>query len=294
MNHSKCRSVRHSAGFFVLLLCGLTVCAQGAPSKSVPEPEDSPNLLAGPDVGEPAKQETLVTKSLDGGVQKLAAPPSIMALELLEMTDETKARIAKLLEERAALMDTLVLGNIELLSQVETVMAVGSPNEKFTILREGLQALGPVRAWGKLETRLAEAMPRDQRSAYRQQIRDYEKTRYERARQAGQLDGKMSYRMMRHWEDLGWEIERAAERVFEDDDGDEWIQKLTESLDLTPDQVGKIRAMGERFYIDSKGRPTEQQEMAFIAKIRTVMTIKQRWKFTGMILRGELEPEAME
>jgi hypothetical protein len=98
--------------------------------------------------------------------------------------------------------------------------------------------------------------------------------------------------MMRHWEDLGWEIERAAERVFDDaDDGDEWIQKLSEHLDLTPDQVGEIRAMGERFYIDAKGRPSKAEEMAFIAKIRTVMTIEQKWKFTGMMLRGELEPE---
>jgi len=294
MAHSKRRSVCQSAGFIVLALGGLTVCAQGAPSKPAPEPEDTPNLLAGPDVGEPAKQETLVTKSLDGGVQKLAAPPSIAALKLLELTDETRARIAKLLEQRAAIMDTLVLGNIELLSQVETVMAAGSPSEKFNILREGLQALGPVRAWGKLETRIAEALPREQRSAYRQQIREYEKTRYERARQAGKLDGKMGYRVMRHWEDMGWEIERAAERVFESDDGDAWMKKLVESLDLTPDQAGKIRAMGERFYIDAKGRPTEQQQMAFIAKIRTVMTTKQKWKFTGMMLRGELDPEAME
>lgn len=260
--------------------------------RGAPEPDDVPNLLAGPEVGEPAKTETLVTQAIDGGVQKLTSPPAIAALELLDLTDETRERVDDLLAERAALMDTLVLSNIELLSQVETVMAVGTPSEKFNIMREGLQALGPVRAWGKLATRLAEALPREQRSVYRLQIREYDRSRYELALAGGEVDNKLGYRMTRHWEDLGWEIERAAERVFDDtEDGDAWIQRLTERLGLTPDQVGEIRALGERFYIESRGRPSKSEEMAFVAKLRTVMTIEQKWKFTGMMLRGELDPE---
>lgn len=292
---TKSRLEKDPAELLLVVALAVLVASAGVGQAGPDGTAETPNLLAGPNVGQTSEPETLVARSLDGGVQKLAAPPAIVALDLIELSDESRERIAELLAERAALMDTLVLANIELLGQVETVMAVGTPAEKFNVLREGLQALGPVRSWGKLETRLAEAMPRKQRSVYREQIREYERTRYERARAAGELDNKLGYRMMRHWEDLGWEIERAAERVFDDaDDGDAWIQKLTERLDLTPDQVGEIRAMGERFYLDAKGRPTKAEEMAFIAKIRTVMTIEQRWKFTGMMLRGELDPEKME
>ncbi|MBZ0172638.1 MAG: hypothetical protein K8E66_09690, partial [Phycisphaerales bacterium] len=85
--------------------------------------------------------------------------------------------------------------------------------------------------------------------------------------------------------------ERAAERVLQDDD-DRWLERLSATLGLTPSQEGEIRSMAERFYIDARGRPTKEQEIAFIAKIRTVMTIEQRWRFTAMMLRGELDSES--
>ena len=251
-----------------------------------------PNLLAGPDVGEKSTDPSLVSRALGGEVQKLPAPPAIAALELLDLDDETAGVVGALLADRASIMDTLVLANIELLSQIETVMVVGKPVEKLNMLREGLKALGPVRKWGRLDRRIAEVLPREFRSAYRDHIDEYERTRYRTARESGELDNKFGYRLMRYWEDIGWEIERAAERVFaDDDDGGAWLRKIAEKVGLNSDQQGEIQAMAERFYIDTKGRPSEAEQMEFIAKIRTVMTIEQRWKFTGMMLRGELEPD---
>lgn len=256
-------------------------------------PSDThPNLLAGPDVGEKSLPQSLVSRGLDGEVQTLPAPPAIAALELLTLDDATRERVNAVLADRAALIDTLVLSNIELLSQAETIMAVGKPVEKFELLRDGLKAMEPVRKWGKLDRRLSEALPREHRAEYREQIAEYERLRYESARAAGELDNKVAYRVMRYWEDIAWELERAAERVFvENEDGEAWLRHLSEKLELTPDQQGEIRAMAERYFIDAKGRPSKEEEMAFVAKIRTVMSIEQRWKFTALLLRGELEPK---
>ncbi len=276
------------AAIGVLAACTVSAVAQD-------DREPAPGFLAGPDVGEKSTEPSLVARSLDGDVQPLQAPPAIAALELLELDEATAEKIDALLADRGAVMDTLVLANIELLGQVETIMAVGTPVEKLNMLREGLTALEPVRAWGRLDRRITAALPRSQRAEYREHIDDYEKSRYRTALASGDLDNKLGYRMMRYWEDLGWEIERAAERVFDDDeDGSAWLQRLSTKLDLSPDQQGEIQAMAERFYIETKGRPSEQDEMRFIARIRGVMTIQQRWKFTGMMLRGELEPERMD
>jgi hypothetical protein len=277
-----------------LVFAGFTFAAAvpGALAQTDDPSDPPPGFLAGPDVGEKTTEPTLVARTLDGEVQKLPAPPAIAVLELLEIDEKTREKIDELLAERAALLDTLVLSNIELLTQVETVMAVGEPVEKLNMLREGLTALEPVRKWGRLDRRISAVLPRDLRAQFREHIDEYERERYRTARETGEFDNRFGYKMMRYWEDIAWEIERAAERVFDDDDdGSAWLRTLSAKLELTPDQQGEIQAMAERFYIDTKGRPSKQDEFRFIAKIRTVMTIEQRWKFTGMLLRGELEPE---
>lgn len=257
-----------------------------------PDPADPlPGFLAGPDVGEKTAAPTIVNRTLGGAVQKLPAPPSLAVLDILTLDEATQKKIDALLADRASVIDTLVLANIEMLSQIETVMAVGEPVEKLNMLRSGLRALEPVRTWGRLDRRIAAELPRDLRNEYRRHLDEYERARYRAARETGELDNRLGYKMMRYWEDIAWEIERAAERVFDDsDDGSQWLARLTEKLGLTPDQEGEIRQMADRFYLDTKGRPTKEDEMRFVAKIRTVMTIEQRWKFTGMMLRGELDP----
>ena len=271
----------------ISVISGLLFFAAGPTVSAQDDPP--PGFLAGPDVGQKSTEPTLVERTLDGDVQQLPAPPAIAVLELLELDEETREKIDELLADRAAVLDTLVLSNIELLAQVETILAVGRPVEKLNMLREGLTALEPVRKWGRLARRISAALPRDLRAQFRKHIDEYERERYRAARETGELDNKFGYKMMRYWEDLGWEIERAAERVFdEDDDGSAWLRNLSDTLALTSDQEGEIQQMAERFYIDSKGRPSEADEFRFIAKIRTVMTIEQRWKFTGMLLRGEL------
>ena len=76
-----------------------------------------------------------------------------------------------------------------------------------------------------------------------------------------------------------------------DTETEKGLALLREKLGLTSDQEGEIRAMAERFFIETKGRPSKEDEMRFIAQIRGVLTIEQKWKFTGLLLRGELDPE---
>ncbi len=248
--------------------------------------------LGGPSISEQAKAGSLISKGFKGEVLPLDAPPPIAALDLLDLDEMTESVLYALLTERASIMDGIVLGNIELLSQIETVMTVGRASEKLTIVQQGLAALSPAREWGRLRDRIAAALPETARARFRGLVDEYEQTRYGLLREAGEVEHKFEYRMMRHWEDIAWEIERAAERVFDDDgEGDAWIALLTDRLGLSPDQEGQIRAMGERFYIETKGRPSETDEIAFVNKVRTVLTVEQRWKFTAMLLKGELDPD---
>jgi hypothetical protein len=247
-------------------------------------------VLGGPSVAGEPEEATLVERGFNGEVLPLDAPPAIAAIDLLELDEETEQALHALLSERARIMDGIVLSNIELLTEIETVMSVGRPVEKLSVIRRGLAALEPARAWGRLEDRLAEALPGPQRARYLALVEEYEEAAFAHAVASGDVEHRFEHRMARYWADMTWEIERSAERVFDDEEGDAWLTRLSEKLDLTPEQEGEIRARAERFFIETGGRPTEAQELEFISEIRTVMTVEQRWRFTAMMLRGELEP----
>lgn len=253
---------------------------------------ESGSPLGGPSISAGEEAGSLIALGFKGEVLPLDAPPPIAALDLLDLDEMTEADLYGLLSERATIMDGVVLGNIELLSQIETVMTVGRASEKLGIVQQGLAALAPAREWGTLRERISAALPERARARFSRLVDQYERTRFGMLKDSGEIEHAFEYRMMRYWEDMAWEVERAAERVLQDEgDGDEWIALLTKKLGLSPDQEGKIRAMGERFYIESKGRPSEADEIRLVNKIRTVLTVEQRWRFTAMLLKGELEPD---
>lgn len=274
----------------VLIPCVVSLSLIAAAPASAQSEGESP--LGGPSISAGEKAGSLIALGFKGEVLPLDAPPPIAALDLLDLDEMTETGLYTLLTERASIMDSIVLGNIELLGQIETVMTVGRASEKLTIVQQGLAALSPAREWGRLRDRIARALPDSARERFVGLLDEYEQTRYAMLREAGGVEHKFEYRMMRHWEDLAWELERAAERVLADDgEGDAWIILLTERLGLSPDQEGKIRAMGERFYIETKGRPSKTDEIEFVSKVRAVLTVEQRWRFTAMLLKGELDPD---
>ncbi|USN99419.1 MAG: hypothetical protein H6810_01725 [Phycisphaeraceae bacterium] len=274
---------RYSTAACILALLSATVARALGPEA---------NALRGPTVAHPAEKSTLVSLGFNGEILPLDAPPAIAALDLLEIDGATEQKLSDLLAARAALMDELVLGHVELLSQVETVMQAGTPSDKLSIIRRGLAALGPAREWGRLDDRLGEALPSPLRVRYDALIDEYENARYNEALARGKVEHRFQERMTRYWEDIAWEIERSGKRVFREDDGDKWFERLNKGLGLTPQQDGQIREMAKDFYIANKGRPTKEQEFEFIARIRTVLTVEQRWKFTAMLLKGAFDPEA--
>jgi hypothetical protein len=262
-------------------ICCSLVCAQPAA-----------DLLAGPSVAEAETATTLLRRGLDGRITPLTVPPAIAAIELLGLTDAARAKVDALLVTRTALMDELVLGNITLLTEIEPAFRAGSPADKLGVITRAMQALAPARAWGTIRDRVNEVLPAAKAERYEALIGEYERAAYLEAMASGRVDSAFAFRMERHWQDIGWEIEQAADRVLRDD-GTDWMAKLIARLHLTPEQSQTIRKMGETFYIETKGRPSKAQEIAFIEAVAEQLTGTQRLKVIGMALRGELEDDAM-
>ena len=112
--------------------------------------------LAGPTISDQTDDhpESLVRVGYDGLIRPPEAPPAIAALRLLDLTDEERQPIDELLGERWTIFDRLVREHALLLAQIEPVMTAGGGAEKAEVIREGLVALQPVRASGRLRDRL--------------------------------------------------------------------------------------------------------------------------------------------
>jgi hypothetical protein len=266
--------------FLIAMWAGGLAALASPTSRGVGDP------LRGPGVPESTARVTLVQRGMSGELLPLDAPPAIAALEALALDGESHERVQRLLGERARLMEDLVFANLRLLSQIEGVMAAGSPGEKLVMIREGLAALEPVRAWGRLDHRVAEALPAPARARFRGLIREYERASFEQARSSGGSEHRWQHRMARYWADLGWEIERAAERVLKEDERD-FVEGLIVPLGLSPEQEGRIRARLENFLFALGRRPTGADHFRLLEEIKAELTIEQRWKLLGIVVRGD-------
>ena len=210
----------------VTVLCLAAIaCASPAALAAAPE---AGTPLGGPSLhGSSDRDDTLIKRGYDGLIAPLDAPPAIAALRLLDLDDDATAQVQAVLADRWALLDGLVRKHALLLSEVEPALTAGSPGEKFSVIQRSLAALAPLRAWGKLPRRVAEALPSEARARYTQLVTEYERAKFDELIATGKADSPIAARMDRYWTDLGWEIERSAERVFQEDDGD-GLAKLIE------------------------------------------------------------------
>lgn len=243
--------------------------------------------LAGPRVAAGASGASLVARGLDGSVTPLEAPPAVEALRLVSMDEATRRAVEGVLAERAALVEGFIRGHVDLLTSAEAVMAAGTAGQKLVLMRDGLAALEPLRAWGRVRDRVAAVLPAEVRGGYEALIEEYEAATLSHALASGSAKKPWEHRMARHWQDLMWEIQAGAERVFPEDDG--WLERLAVPLGLTAAQQSEIREMAEKAYIDGGYRLTEAQKQELFQRIRMKLTVEQRWKLMGMMLRGELE-----
>lgn len=248
--------------------------------------------LAGPQVEPTTPSDSLVQAGYDGRLILPERPPAIAALDLLDLSEKESGRVEELLDERAALMDILALDNVVLLSELEPVFQGGTVSEKIDIMMRSAEALKPAVAWGKLRERIAGVLPEAAVDRYERLISEYEGARYRDQRNAGEVDAAWQYRIARHFEDLGWELERAAERVLVDN-GQDTFAMIIETLNLTPEQEGAIRKKGEAFYFKHKGRPSKEAEAAFFMEMLAELDVKQRIGLVLMAIRGDLEDDPM-
>ena len=248
--------------------------------------QDDTAPLAGPAVERETTPESLVEVAYDGSVEPLEAAPAEAAVELLGLDEATLAQVREVIAERAAILDRIVIENIELL--VELQSARDDPGRRRAIYAEIVGKLAPLVRRGELEDEIGALLSEEQRRCYVSLIAEYERALEAQARAEAERRGERfrawRYRARHRLEALGAELRRSYERQIGARQAD--LERLLRELALDPEREAEVRRIVTEFAQRTMLNPSRADRAGLFIEIMGVLTPEQRARAAAR-LRGD-------
>lgn len=264
-------------------IVGVAAVAQGGP------PETAPGAapLGGPRVVTEVQRRTLVRRDFEGRIIRPMPPVERAAVDLLDLDADARNRVEAVFDERARLLDEALLKNFDLLLQADGVAKTGTPAERAAFFLKAVEALGDVHAGGGLEVRVRRALPPSARQVYDRLMREYWDAVVEDSRRGAgpkrdammgagdpepmngattdeeKAPSRVALIIRERGQMLGQEIQQTFERMVKS--GGVLYAFLTRGMDLTPDQVARVKAACAEYMQrnpDGEGSPGEHARLA--------------------------------
>lgn len=273
-----------------------TTPASSTPATTPAQPAaDQPgDALGGPTIKTPAVALTLVERDADGRVKKLDTNPAEAAVKKLPLSKETRAKVDDVLIAHALAMDNLVTENLELIVKIGTAKDSGNKAEMTKYMQEIWAVSEPMRKRGQLITQLGAVLSKDEADTMRKMVNQYfaERVKEEeaRAKETGDKSNMMKFGINEQIHVLGNDIKRAYERVIGQKNKD--FEDLVKSLNLTPEQDGKVRAVFLDLAQKNFGKATSGQKAGAILKVVSFLDEDQRKTLYAKLAeyRGQKRP----
>jgi hypothetical protein len=253
----------------------LVWCPLIAPAQQ-PAPSESP--LQGPRVAEPDAKPTLVERDFAGKLKRLEVSPEEAALALLKLDSGAASKTQSILNERAAILDKIVLDNLDLVVQIHNSRAGGDKRAQLKLLAELMTALKPLTDRGTLSEEIVAALSLDQSVTFKALVREYNQAASAETQAESRAAGeRLTVRQISARENLivlGTDIKRSYERQISSKTAE--FEQIMAQLDLVPEQESKIRGMVLDYAQSVKGKPTQEQRRALIFRIMAVLDSDQQ------------------
>ncbi len=255
----------------LVLAAGSTALAQNQPPA-----QPANDALAGPTVQETKAKPTLIKRDFNGLLVRPDLAIEEAALDLLDLTDEERAATGKVLDERAAILDSVVGNNLDLLIQFNG--AADRNPQSIKAVRDFATKLEPLRARGRLIDELAQALPADKAQDLRDLHKEYWqaiiKEESDNARKAGEQGRPREILATETLKAFGAEIRRSYERRVVS--GTRELDELLARLGLSPETEGQVRKITQDWFQETLGRPTEAQRRQLTTRIFAVLKPDER------------------
>ncbi len=244
------------------------------PVKSQPGKAAPADVLAGPKVGETQTQRSLVKRNFQGRVQRLEMSPDEAAIDLLTLDAATKAKVDKILTERATILDRVVIGNLDLLGELQQT---SDRRAKLKLLGDFREKLKVLEARGTLRDEVEKALPKERAAQYRDQIEGYWKVVIDDAMQEATNSSKNdksgkaaepSRAQITLRETLlafGQEIRRSYERQIAGKTRQ--LEEFLSKLGLSEEKAAKVCEMYRAFFEKYRNGSTEGQRRELFQRV---------------------------
>ncbi|MCL4740700.1 MAG: hypothetical protein KJZ54_00695 [Phycisphaerales bacterium] len=247
--------------------------------------QDAP--LAGPALAGGEREASLVRVDYEGRVRRLEVPPEEAALELLELDAETLAAARRVVSERAAVMDRIVLENLELFPQFAAAEQAGDRLGQVRLFLEFVRVTEPLRRRGSLGEELRAVLPERARARFDALVSDYWRAaageRVARAKAEGATVRAGDAMRQERFDAFGRELERSYARLSASESF--FVEYLLRGLGLSEHQEKRVRAIiGEYDARAMRGATEAEKAEAFIGVI-ALLNERQREAFLER-LRG--------
>ncbi len=258
-------------GWTLCLLMGSGLAAEP------PTIQDPPAVLRGPQVRE-GTHESLVERGFDGRIRPLTTSPEERAIALLRLDEATRARVDTILDERSAILDRVLMDNLDLLLQFQSARASGSATRQLSILRAFVRKLEPLRRRGSLRDEIARVLPEDQRARFEAMIDEYEQALQEQARADARASGErfrpLAYRFRRNLERLGQDIAASYERTVASRIAE--LEAFLTRASLAPESEREVRRIITEFGQQTMLRPTPADKRRLVRDLWNAVRPEER------------------
>ncbi len=258
---------------------GWTLCLLVGSGLAVEPPttQNPPAILSGPQVREGA-HESLVERGFDGRIRPLTTSPEERAVALLRLDEATRARVETILDERSAILDRVLVDNLDLLLQFQSARASGSATRQLSILRAFVRKLEPLRRRGSLRDEIARVLPEDQRARFEAMIDEYEDALEAQARADARARGErfqpLAYRIRRNLERLGQDIAASYERAIGSRVAE--LEAFLERASLSPASEREVRRIITEFGQQTMLRPTPADKRRLVRDLWNAVRPEER------------------
>ncbi|MCW5775000.1 MAG: hypothetical protein KIS87_00950 [Phycisphaeraceae bacterium] len=237
--------------------------------------------LSGPPIADAAGERTLVRTDYQGRLHALDAPPEEAALELLDLDGRARDAVRRVIAERAAVLDRIVLDNLDLFPQFAAARQAGDKLGQLRLFMEFVRVTEPLRHRGTLAEEVRAVLPLHARDRFDRLVSEYwraaaaDRVAHTRALGAT-ITSREAMRQVR-FETLGRELERSYARLSASESF--FVEYLLRGLGLSEHQEERIRAIiGEYDARAMRGATEAERAEAFLGVI-ALLNEKQREAF---------------
>lgn len=265
-----------AAGLAAPAMTSVAAAQPGSPTPSAP---------AAPDAAPRQARSTIVERTADGQLQRLQIPAEERAAQVMDLDANERERVARVLRERADMLDEIVVRNFDLLSQMHAATIAGDAAEARRLSGMYMTKLERLTDRGRFEDEVRPELRLDHQEEFSRLITEYRQALLQQASRESKAEGKdlkpqvLADREMRRA--MAREVQRSYERAIVGTPVT--YDAVLGGLGLKPEQESKARQLVAEFNQSYGDKATPEQRRDLLMKVLKELDDEQRLKLVKAV-----------